>query len=83
MPDVVLMDLALPGLDGWEVTRRLKANPLTRRIPIIAFSGCVFPVEVNRAASAGCVSFLHKPCYPDTVAAEIRRVLALGRGRRG
>lgn len=76
-PDLVLMDLALPGLDGWEVTRILKADPRTRSIPVIALSACVFPSDIGRAAEAGCDSFLVKPCFPDAVAGEIRRVLGV------
>jgi CheY-like chemotaxis protein len=75
-PDVILLDLALPVMDGWEVARQVKAEPQTHKILIIALSACVFPDDVRRAASSGCDLFLDKPCYPQTVAAEIDRLLA-------
>jgi CheY-like chemotaxis protein len=75
MPDVVLLDLALPGIDGWEVARRLKADPSTAGIRLIALSACVFPDDVVRAREAGCELFLEKPCYPQTVADEIRNLV--------
>lgn len=74
MPDVVLLDLALPGIDGWEVARRLKGDPSTAAIRLIALSACVFPDDVVRAREAGCELFLEKPCYPQTVADEIRNL---------
>jgi two-component system, cell cycle response regulator DivK len=74
-PDVVLLDLALPGIDGWEVARRLKADSTTAGIRLIALSACVFPDDVVRAREAGCELFLEKPCYPQTVADEIRNLV--------
>lgn len=74
-PDVVLLDLALPVLDGWNVARQLKADHTTRDILVIALSACVFPDDVRRAAESGCDYFLDKPCYPQTVAREIERLL--------
>jgi len=76
-PDVLLLDLALPGTDGWEVARRIRSNPRTSGILIIALSACVFPDDVERAKAAGCDLFLDKPCYPEAVAAAIERMLAL------
>jgi len=75
LPDVVVMDLALPRLDGWEATRRLKQDPLTRAIPVIALTGHGLPEHVERAQQAGCDAFLTKPCTPLDLATEIRRVL--------
>ena len=75
-PDVLLLDLALPGVDGWEVARQLKTDSSTRSMLVIALSACVFPDDVLRATDAGCDLFLDKPCYPQTVAAEIERLLA-------
>ena len=75
-PDVLLLDLALPGTDGWEVARRVRADPRTRNILVIALSACVFPGDVQRAKTAGCDLFLDKPCYPEAVAAAIERMLA-------
>jgi two-component system, cell cycle response regulator DivK len=74
-PDVLLLDLALPGTDGWEVARRVRANPRTRGMLVIALSACVFPDDVLRARDAGCDLFLDKPCYPEAVADAIARLL--------
>ena len=74
-PDVIVMDLNLPELDGWEATRRLKANDLTRGIPVIALTGLTVAQAKDAALAAGCDGFLTKPCYPETLADEIRRVL--------
>jgi CheY-like chemotaxis protein len=74
-PDVIVMDLNLPQLDGWEATRRLKANDLTRSIPVIALTGLSVHHSKAAALEAGCDGFLTKPCYPDALADEIRRVL--------
>ncbi len=77
LPDLVLMDLSLPGLDGWEVTRRLKADPRTRHIPVIALTAHALGSEAQRAREAGCASFVTKPCLPDALVVEVRRVLGL------
>jgi two-component system, cell cycle response regulator DivK len=74
-PDVVLLDLRLPDMNGAEVTRRLRAS-WRRQTPIIALSACVFGTDVANALSSGCTAFLCKPCLPDTVLAEIRRLLS-------
>lgn len=74
-PDVIVMDLNLPELDGWEATRRLKANDLTRAIPVIALTGLSVGQSKAKAMEAGCDGYLTKPCYPDALADEIRRVL--------
>jgi two-component system cell cycle response regulator DivK len=60
-PDLVLMDLHLPGIDGWEATRRLKANPETRDIPIIALTADAMAGDRERALAAGCDDFETKP----------------------
>ncbi|MDQ3070850.1 MAG: response regulator [Acidobacteriota bacterium] len=77
MPDLVLMDLALPKLDGWEATRRLKSDPATARIPVIALTGHALAGHAERAREAGCDSFITKPCVPDELVAEISRVLGV------
>lgn len=61
-PDVVLMDLSLPQIDGWEATRRLKADAETARIPIIALTAHALPAEARSAEEAGCDGFVTKPC---------------------
>ncbi len=60
-PALVLMDMSLPVLDGWEATRRLKADPSTRSIPVIALTAHAMPAERERALDAGCVAFETKP----------------------
>lgn len=73
-PDAVLMDLSLPGVDGWEVTRRLKQDEATKEILIIGLSGHTH--YTRDAELSGCDSFMAKPCLPQTVAEEIRRALS-------
>jgi two-component system, cell cycle response regulator DivK len=81
-PSVILMDLSLPGIDGWEATRILKTDPGTRDILIIALTGHAEPECRRRAMLAGCDSFIPKPSLPADIAAEIVRLLDGGaRGR--
>ena len=75
MPDLVVMDLSLPVIDGWEATRRLKANPKTAGIPVLALSGHSSPQQEQEALHVGCVALLTKPCLPDVLVSRIRRVL--------
>ncbi|MDQ3169413.1 MAG: response regulator [Acidobacteriota bacterium] len=77
VPDLVLMDLALPKLDGWEATRRLKSDAATSHIPVIALTGHALAGHAERAREAGCDSFITKPCVPDELVAEISRVLGI------
>ena len=74
-PDLILMDLSLPGMDGWEATRRLKADEATRHIPIVALTGHALAGASEGARKAGCDSFVTKPCLPDALVAEIKRLL--------
>jgi two-component system, cell cycle response regulator DivK len=74
-PDVVIMDLALPGMDGWETTRHLKADEDTRDIPVIALTGHVVGDSRARALAVGCGAFLAKPCSLDVLLLEVRRAL--------
>jgi len=76
MPDIILMDLALPKMDGWEATRRLKLQESTRHIPIVALTGHALAGHAEGARQAGCDSFVTKPCLPDALVAEIKRMLA-------
>lgn len=76
MPDIILMDLALPKMDGWEATRRLKLDTRTRHIPIVALTGHALAGHAEGARQAGCDSFVAKPCLPDALVAEIQRMLA-------
>jgi CheY-like chemotaxis protein len=74
-PDVIVMDLSLPGMDGWEATRRLKQEPLTRDIPVIALTGHALTGSEHTAREAGCDRFLTKPCAPAVLGQEIRKML--------
>jgi CheY-like chemotaxis protein len=75
LPDIVLMDLALPRMDGWEATRRLKSDARTRHIPIVALTGHALAGHAEGAREAGCDAFVTKPCLPDALVAEIKRLL--------
>ena len=74
-PDLILMDLSLPGMDGWEATRRLKADAATRHIPIVALTGHALAGASEGARKAGCDAFVTKPCLPDDLVIEVRRML--------
>ena len=76
LPDIILMDLEMPGIDGWEATRRLKSNPQTRDIPIIALSAHALAGSRDKALAAGCDEFDTKPIEFDRLVATMRRVLA-------
>jgi len=81
-PDVVVMDLALPEMDGWEATHRIKSDPSTRHMPVIAFTGHAFQQSKESARQAGCDAFLTKPLDPALLVAEIHRVVELARQTR-
>jgi two-component system cell cycle response regulator DivK len=70
-PDVILMDLWMPVLDGWKATRHLKDDPRTRHIPVIAVSGRGLRRAETEARSVGCMMFLEKPCRPEDIIAAI------------
>jgi two-component system, cell cycle response regulator DivK len=63
-PDLILMDLSLPGMDGWEATRCLKNDPETASLTIVALSAHALALEGQRARAAGCDGFIAKPCLP-------------------
>ena len=75
-PDAILMDLSLPRLDGWEATRRLKANPATCDIPVIAFTAHTLPNDLERARAAGCESVIAKPFEIDFFLQQVSDLLA-------
>ena len=75
-PDAILMDLSLPQLDGWEATRRLKANSATCDIPVIAFTAHTLPSDLERARAAGCATVIAKPFEIDFFLAQIDALLA-------
>ena len=86
LPDIILMDLSLPGIDGWDVTSRLKRDDRTAHIPIIAFTAHALPKEIARALAVGCDAIITKPCLPEVLVKEIVRVLGARTGtgpRRG
>jgi CheY-like chemotaxis protein len=74
-PDVILMDLSLPGMDGWEATRRLKSDAATTGIPIVALTGHAMESALVAAKDAGCDRVVVKPALPDQVVAEVRLAL--------
>ena len=76
IPDVVVTDLNIPGIDGFELTRRLKQDPRTRTVPVIAVTGyAAFQADPGRAIRAGCDAVLEKPCTPDDLEATIRTLM--------
>ena len=79
-PDIIIMDLSLPVMDGWEATRRLKADRRTNDIPVVALTGHAMQGHSKGAIEAGCDSFVAKPCLPDQLVAEIRKMLSTPRG---
>ncbi|MBX3155168.1 MAG: response regulator [Deltaproteobacteria bacterium] len=74
-PEMILMDLSLPRLDGWEATRRLKANPTTRHIPVIAVTAHASREDQTRATEAGCCDYVTKPIERDVLMSAIKRHL--------
>jgi two-component system, cell cycle response regulator DivK len=74
-PDCILMDLSLPGIDGWEATRQLKADRSTTHIPIVAITGHTSELASRDARAAGCSSFVLKPALPDAVVAEVKKAM--------
>jgi two-component system cell cycle response regulator DivK len=79
-PDLILMDLELPVVDGWEATRRLKADPATRAIPIIALSAHALAGVRERALAAGCDEFETKPVVFDRLLEKLERLLGERKG---
>ena len=75
-PDIILMDLEMPVVDGWEATRRLRGNPQTRDIPNIALSAHALAGERDKAIATGCQEFDTKPIEFDRLVATVRRILA-------
>jgi two-component system, cell cycle response regulator DivK len=75
-PDVILMDLSLPRVDGWEATRRLKQDGRTAAIPIIALTAHALAAAHDKAKEVGCDAVVTKPCLPRDLEQEVRRQLA-------
>jgi len=78
---VIVLDLGLPDIDGWEVARQLKASPATAEVPIIALTGADLPHERVSAMRAGCDRHIGKPCPPADLLATIRQALRTVRGK--
>lgn len=73
-PDVVVMDLSLPSMDGWAAIASLSAHPDTAAIPVVILSAHTFPADEQRAKETGAAAFLAKPCPPDHLARIVREV---------
>ena len=74
-PDLILMDIQLPGIDGYEATRRLKADPALRHIPIIVVTSYALSGDDAKAFAAGCDAYVTKPFVPRQLLAKIREYL--------
>ena len=77
-PDLILMDIQLPGIDGYGVTRRIKADPGLRSIPIIAVTSYALSGDDEKAFKAGCDAYVSKPYSPRQLLAKVREYLPLG-----
>lgn len=75
MPAVIIMDLSLPVMDGWEATRRIKGFAKTKHIKVVALTGHAEPAHAKRALEAGCDDFVAKPCLPENLLAKVREHL--------
>ena len=74
-PDIILMAASMPVLDGWQATRELKQNPITKHIPILALTAHAFEDAQREAKEVGCDGFVTKPCLPDELVTKVRAVL--------
>jgi two-component system cell cycle response regulator DivK len=77
-PDLILMDIQLPGMDGYEATRRIKANPALRQIPVIAVTSYALSGDEVKAMEAGCDAYVTKPFSPRALLAKVREYLPEG-----
>jgi two-component system, cell cycle response regulator DivK len=83
LPDVIVADLNIPGIDGFELTRRLKQDPRTRDVPVLAVTGyAAFAAEPDRARRAGCDAVLSKPCSLEDLESAIRNLMRERSGHR-
>jgi CheY-like chemotaxis protein len=79
LPDLILMDISIPKMDGWEATQRLKADGNTRQIPIIALTAHALEEDRQKALQAGCDGYLAKPVEPRRVVQEVERFVGPAR----
>ena len=78
-PDTILLDTQLPGMDGYQVARELRARESLKRIPIIAVTSYAMVGDEEKALQAGCTGYLEKPIDPDTFVSRITALIAMGR----
>ena len=81
-PDLILMDISIPRMDGWEATRILRGDPRTQAIPIIALTAHALASDREKAMEVGCDGYLAKPCEPRAVVAVVERFLGKENGAR-
>jgi two-component system cell cycle response regulator DivK len=74
-PDLILMDFGMPVMDGWEATRRIKAHPALRHIPVIAITSHAMVGDEEKARQAGCDDYMAKPIHEDELLAKIRHFI--------
>ena len=79
-PDLIIMDLSLPGIDGWEATRRIKANATLQHIPIIALSSHAMRGDEEKARQAGCDDYLSKPLDEELLFQKLAQYLGVRPG---
>lgn len=77
-PDIILMDLSLPKMDGWEATRRLKADDELKNIPVIAITAHAMSGDEEKALKQGCNGYLAKPCTPKSVIDIVKKFIKAG-----
>jgi two-component system cell cycle response regulator DivK len=75
MPTVIVTDLAMPKLNGWDMVGRLKSDPRTQHVPVLAVSAHAMVGDAKRARTAGCDGYLSKPCLPEELARAIRSLI--------
>lgn len=75
-PDVIITDLAMPDGNGWELVQRLSSDPRTKDIPVVMLTACATEAVRQRARDEGCAAFFFKPCAPDVLEGELRKLIA-------
>ena len=79
-PDIILLDIQLPGLDGYEVAKRLRNNPDLKNIPIVAVTSYAMVGDKEKALESGCTGYIEKPINPDTFPVEVENFLKNSKG---